>query len=305
MGRARRSSLKRTADSRLYWRNNEEAIPHFHSLLNLTDVVFISLDIEGRCTIGNSRLDEIGVAILDTRRLVERSELISSRHICTRYRGENFLFGNSERRGARNIATFIRSLFYIEDIDQSVSLRWSFRKRFRADFHQTKSSDPPRLEDNAIPSKKHRDIVLVGHGIRGDISMLTEFQVDVQDILPVVDVVDTEIIGRAVYEKGLKLVALLECLGCPHAKLPNAGNDATFALRAFLALAIKTQWLGRQQWLSQFQRVAFAPVKDTGVLNEKSAKEIAYQRAKRMQDRQDKGKDWADTLGNQLPWDDI
>ena len=135
--------------------------------------------------------------------------------------------------------------------------------------------------------------------------MLTEFQVNVQEILPIVDVVDTEIIGRAVYEKGLKLVALLECLGCPHAKLHNAGNDATFVLRAFLALAIKTQWLGPQQWLSQLQRVAFAPVKDTGVLNEKSAKEIAYQRAKRMQDRQDKGKDWADTLGNQLSWDDI
>ena len=66
MVRAKRNSLKQTADSRPYCRNNEEAMPHFHSVLNRTDVVFMSLDIEGRRSTGNSIIDEIGVSILDT-----------------------------------------------------------------------------------------------------------------------------------------------------------------------------------------------------------------------------------------------
>jgi hypothetical protein len=80
-------------------------------------------------------------------------------------------------------------------------------------------------------------------------------------------------------------VDLLECLGCPHPKLHNADNDATFDLRAFLALVIKTQWAGPQHWLSRFQKVAFAPVKVTDILNEKLAQRIVYQRAKHTQDR--------------------
>jgi hypothetical protein len=127
--------------------------------------------------------------------------------------------------------------------------------------------------------------------------------VDVQDILPIVDVVDTEVIGQAVYKKGLKLMDLLECLGCPHAKLHNASNGATFALRAFLALAIKTQWAGLQHWLSRFQKIAFALVKVTEILNENLVQRIAYQRAKYTQDRQNKGNDWAGMRENQLSWD--
>jgi hypothetical protein len=92
MARAKRSSLKQIAEFRLYCRNNEEAIPHFHSVLNLTDVVFTSLDIEGRRTTSNSRIGKFWVSILDTRQLVEKSELVSSRHICTRYRGKSTIY---------------------------------------------------------------------------------------------------------------------------------------------------------------------------------------------------------------------
>ncbi len=159
------------------------------------------------------------------------------------------------------------------------------------------------MEDNTMPSKKYRDIVLVGHGLSNDMSMLTEFQVYVQDILPIVDIVDTLAIGRAVYDRGLKLENLLEVLGCPHAMLHNAGNDATFTLKAFLALAIKTQWAGPQHLLSQFRNVAFAPVKAMEILSERLAQEIAYGRAKHKQVGQDEEKDWADTLENQLFWE--
>ncbi len=122
MARAKRSSLKQTAESRIYWRNDKEAISHFHSLLNQRDVIFISFHLEGRGDIGNSRIDEIGISILDTRQLKEKPVLLSSRHICTRYRGKYFLFGNSEyRRAKKGLGAWIKNLFYIEDIDQYVS----------------------------------------------------------------------------------------------------------------------------------------------------------------------------------------
>jgi hypothetical protein len=49
----------------------------------------------------------------------------------------------------------------------------------------------------------------------------------------------TNLLSAPVYKKSLKLVDLLETLGCPHAKLYNAGNDVAFTLKAFLTLAIK------------------------------------------------------------------
>jgi hypothetical protein len=99
-------------------------------------------------------------------------------------------------------------------------------------------------------------------------------------------------------------VNLLKCLRCPHAKY-NAGNDAAFALRVFLALAIKTQWAGPQCRLSRFQDVAFVLVNVTEIFKGSLAREIASQRAKNKatQDRQDIREDWADMLENQLSWD--
>jgi hypothetical protein len=134
--------------------------------------------------------------------------------------------------------------------------------------------------------------------------MLTEFQLDVQTFSPL-SMELTEVIGEAVYQKGLKLVDLLECIGYPHAKLHNAGKDAAFALRVSLALAIKTQWAGPRHYSSRFQEFAFARVKATEIFNERLAQEVASQQAKHKatQDRHDVGEYWADMLENQLSWD--
>ena len=106
----------------------------------------MSLDIEGGHTVDNSRIEEIGVSLLDTRQLVEKSELISSRHICTWYGDKSFLFGDSEYPGNKNLGTLIKSLFYIEDIDQSVSLCLFFRQSFRADFTRRNQASPLDLK---------------------------------------------------------------------------------------------------------------------------------------------------------------
>ncbi|KAH8592008.1 hypothetical protein B0O99DRAFT_674833 [Bisporella sp. PMI_857] len=126
----------------------------------LIDVVFMSLDIEGRNVAGNSRIGEIGVSIFDTRQLEEKSELISSRHSCTG-----------------------------TDIN-------------------TSSPAPQKIEaiKTLLLLLGHWKIVLIGHGIRNDLVIVVEFQVNVQDMPPVVGVVNTEATRQAVYRKGLKLV---------------------------------------------------------------------------------------------------
>lgn len=102
-------------------------------LTRFQDVVFVSFDIEGVHKRGKAHIAEIGIAVLDTRDLLEKddAEIISARHICTRTRdislkGRYFLFGESEhvRKGRKqtNTAEFVRSLFYIEDTQQTVSL---------------------------------------------------------------------------------------------------------------------------------------------------------------------------------------
>lgn len=127
---------------------------------------------------------------------------------------------------------------------------------------------------------------------------------EVQDILTVVDIVDTWTIGKAIFEKGSKLADLLDHLGCPYGKLHNAGNDATFTLRAFLALALKTRWAGPQHWLSEFQRLSYVPVEVNDILKEKLAQRIVNGRAaKLMRDQQNIGKECGKTPENEAPLD--
>jgi hypothetical protein len=90
----------------------------------------MSLGTTLRPDIGNSRINEIGVSMLDTRQLAKGSRSISSRHICTKYRDKSFLFGDSEYRGDHCLPDLIKSLFYIEDTDRSVSIQTPFEYWF-------------------------------------------------------------------------------------------------------------------------------------------------------------------------------
>lgn len=109
--------------------------------------------------------------------------------------------------------------------------------------------------------------MLLGHGLNGDLSYLKRvLKLDVQQILPIVAVIDTEIIGQAVLQtpKGPSVTTLLTQLGCPsghHRNLHVAGNDAMFAMKVLLALALCTKWKEPSSLRKQIELIAFAPVR--------------------------------------------
>lgn len=152
-----------------------------------------------------------------------------------------------------------------------------------------------------------RDIVLVGHGMPADLAALAELGLDVQGELQAVAVVDTRRVAEELMRldfgsQGPSLAKLLEHLQCPIGKMHNAGNDAAFAMRAMLALALETRWPGPQNVLGQFRRLAHAPVKIPDALQERNiwvvdVEKVKHRDQKRRQDQED---DWANTLENQL-----
>lgn len=134
-----------------------------------------------------------------------------------------------------------------------------------------------------------------------DMYLLAKIGVDIKEILPIVAVMDTWLIGQVVLGldkgQGQKLVDLLTCLGCPSGKMHNAGNDAMFTMRALLALSLQSQWNGPREKVSLLKRIAYAPVRVTDILNEKRERSIASQRALGRRDRKDqKHEDWVDVL---------
>lgn len=148
-------------------------------------------------------------------------------------------------------------------------------------------------------SKKYRDIVLVGHGLRGDLSSLFELGLDVQTILPMIAVVDTEAISMRHFRlpKGLSLLNLLTCLGIPSAKLHNAGNDAMFTMKALLALAVQAQWQGPLEKVEQMRRVAHLTLDFNKILNERRELIVAEKRALGpRRGKEENEEDWADIL---------
>jgi hypothetical protein len=76
---------------------------------------------------------------------------------------------------------------------------------------------------------------------------------DVQDISTIIAAIDAYL-GETVTRRNYKLKALLRCLGIPHSKLHIAGTDATFVLRAMLALLIRMPGKGGMGKVALFRR---------------------------------------------------
>lgn len=110
--------------------------------------------------------------------------------------------------------------------------------------------------------KKYRDIAFLCHGGRHDTSILKRIGFDIQDILPIIAIIDTENISQAVFNlpKGPSLSDLLTRLDRPWGALHKAGNDSRFTINALLALAVESGMKASQELLLQLQQVACAPV---------------------------------------------
>jgi hypothetical protein len=86
---------------------------------------------------------------------------------------------------------------------------------------------------------RDRNIVLVGHGLAGDLAVLTSLGFDFQ--ISIIGILDTANRASELEINRCTLGRLLDELECPksNARLHNAGNDANFALRTLILLAIK------------------------------------------------------------------
>ncbi len=85
---------------------------------------------------------------------------------------------------------------------------------------------------------RDRNLVLVGYGIAGDRALLEVLGFDLET--SVVGVLDTEALAQYTFGgPKLRLRSLLTELKCPFDNLHCAGNDAHFALRALLLLAVQ------------------------------------------------------------------
>jgi hypothetical protein len=94
-----------------------------------------------------------------------------------------------------------------------------------------------------------RDIIVVGHDARQDITYFNEIGIDLRALAGLKEPVDTQQIHQSWCgaPNGRGLVAVLNDLGIPNKNLHNAGNDAHYTLCAMLGIAVQEVCGNEQQ----------------------------------------------------------
>ena len=183
---------------------------------NYSDIVFFSVDFENlqgirshaHCT-GLRRRGhaQVGVSILDIKNL---STSIPPQEAIKTF---NFIVGGSSSTHRR------------------IGRKFLFGETQRIRLPEIVSSLEQLLD-------RDRNLVLVGHGIAGDQTLLKVLGFDLET--SVVGVLDTEDLAQyAIGGPKLRLRRLLTELKCPFDNVHCAGNDAHFALRALLLLPVQ------------------------------------------------------------------
>lgn len=99
--------------------------------------------------------------------------------------------------------------------------------------------------NNCLRIYQNRSIILVGHGISGDLAAIKALGFDFQEN-QVIAKLDTYLLARYLQMGDFTFENLLMELKCPsNFKLHNGGNDANVALRALLSLGVKAIWAGK------------------------------------------------------------
>lgn len=188
------------------------------------DPVFIAIDVEA-FEYATQKVTEVGIAVLDTRELPafpnasasEWAEKIRTHHhIIQEHRHlrnkrfvkgcpENFMFGES------NVTPLIK----MRDI-----LKLAF------------TPADPSAGENCL-----RNVVLVGHDVRGDLNWIAKLGYSIRTTNPPIGLVDSQKIAKALkLPEGL--ATLVNALGEHPEFLHNAGNDAYWTMQSVLLLAL-------------------------------------------------------------------
>ncbi|KAK2592909.1 hypothetical protein QQS21_009404 [Conoideocrella luteorostrata] len=108
-----------------------------------------------------------------------------------------------------------------------------------------------KLRDTiAMHATGERDVVLVGHGIQSDIAHLSKLGFNPSSIPRLIGTVDTQSLHQ-VWKRGeqpRRLDAVLSDLCIRHSYLHNAGNDATYTLRALVTMAVEGPMPEGETW---------------------------------------------------------
>lgn len=184
-----------------------DTVPSPPTPLPFQDTVLIAIDFENIDGIKYRSSDalkcQVGLAVLDTKEL---SCTALDKAITT----HSFVVGPSQ---------------YVTNTQH----KFMFGKVSEITFSEIRE----RIE-SCIP--RHRNIVVVGHGMGGDLSALQALEVPLSASTIVLDTLN---IAKICLGWGqLSLRNLLSALGCPFDRLHCAGNDAHFTLRALLLIAI-------------------------------------------------------------------
>ena len=101
-------------------------------------------------------------------------------------------------------------------------------------------SDQERGGSGRILGKRHRDVVVVGHGVESDMKYLRGMGVDIWQAFNFHRTVDTKDMHQAWrgMGQGRSLASVLGDLEIEYENLHNAGNDAAYTLRAMVAIAV-------------------------------------------------------------------
>jgi hypothetical protein len=91
------------------------------------------------------------------------------------------------------------------------------------------------------PYLSSREIIVVGHDVRQDITYFNEIGIDLRALAGMREPVDTQDLHQAWCSSpnGRGLVTVLDDLDIPNKHLHNAGNDAHYTLCAMIGIAVQ------------------------------------------------------------------
>ncbi|KAL7807321.1 QDE-2-interacting protein [Trichoderma aethiopicum] len=184
-------------------------LPHLQGS-SIKDVLFVSVDVDtggGYEAISPEQSFHIGISLFDTRTLTKPME---------------------------NPGNAIQSYQYITK--DSKPCKWAAKSFL---FGDTELLQLPQLTNKLAALTQGREYVLVAHGINEDLKFLNNLDPNIAaKACYIMDTVNAAQHPLQLYYR-YSLEKLLNALGIRYDRLHVAGNDAHFALRALLMLAVR------------------------------------------------------------------
>lgn len=196
----------------------------------LHDVVFLCVDCEAY-EWAQHKVTEVGVAVLDTRRLEQNGSCPDLTSIAGLMEHAHFRpveYSNLVNR------RFVKGCPNSYGFGQSTWIRLADAPQLLARIF----CDPSKLSRAAAFNTswpEQRNVVLVGHGLANDESYIRQLGFDMQDVSNIIGYADTQ---RLAGVNMIALVKVLKGMGIHAVNLHNAGNDSAYTLQALMRMVI-------------------------------------------------------------------